>query len=280
MKNVNMKKHISFLLVLAVLATTVVAGFHLIPSNAEAASYRMGDVDNDGEVTAGDARLALRAAVGLENLTDDQIKRADMDKNGSVTADDARTILRISVGLEESSVVDEPGEEPTNVIVVPPAKPTEPHKEVLYIDNLGHEWSISKEALIARHSLCPFCEKVDCISLPEYNDGSYEPLRCPQYDMFKDPNPDYSKVCRYCGKTDCLSFPHGDVQDYDATRCPRYNREKDPLYFCEYCGKPIIHWDGKHGGCWYGGCERYVRDMNCPDCGEFCKAFTCHTCKH
>ena len=59
-----------------------------------------GDADRDGTVSAGDARLVLRAAVGLETLDDEQRKRADLNGDGSCTADEARTILRVSVGLE------------------------------------------------------------------------------------------------------------------------------------------------------------------------------------
>ena len=58
-----------------------------------------GDVDEDGTVTAGDARLALRQSVGLENLSPRQLAAADVSGTGKVTPDDARTILRISVSL-------------------------------------------------------------------------------------------------------------------------------------------------------------------------------------
>lgn len=60
----------------------------------------LGDVDADGEIKAGDARLALRASVDLEKLTDAQFKAADVDKDGIIKAGDARLILRASVGLE------------------------------------------------------------------------------------------------------------------------------------------------------------------------------------
>ena len=65
------------------------------------ATYILGDVDMNGEVKAADARLALRASVGLEpDLTASQLKAADADKNGEIKAADARLILRASVGLE------------------------------------------------------------------------------------------------------------------------------------------------------------------------------------
>ena len=60
----------------------------------------LGDIDGDGKITAADARLALRASVGTEELTAEEFKRADMDGDGKITAADARTILRKSVELE------------------------------------------------------------------------------------------------------------------------------------------------------------------------------------
>ena len=60
-----------------------------------------GDVDLDNEVTAGDARLALRASVALEELTDEQRGNADVDNDEEITPADARIILRVVVGLEE-----------------------------------------------------------------------------------------------------------------------------------------------------------------------------------
>ena len=64
------------------------------------ATYVLGDVDEDGAIKAGDARLALRASVNLEKLTAKQFKAADADKDGAIKAGDARLILRASVGLE------------------------------------------------------------------------------------------------------------------------------------------------------------------------------------
>lgn len=64
-------------------------------------TYLFGDVNLDNTVTAADARLALRASVDLETLSQVQKKVADIDKNSSVSAADARMILRASVDLEE-----------------------------------------------------------------------------------------------------------------------------------------------------------------------------------
>lgn len=60
----------------------------------------LGDIDGDATVAAADARLALRASVGLEELTERQKSIADVDHDHEITSADARLILRASVGLE------------------------------------------------------------------------------------------------------------------------------------------------------------------------------------
>jgi len=73
---------------------------YAVVDESEEVLYTLGDVDDNGSITAADARMALRASVELEKLTDKQTLAADTDKNGTVTAGDARMILRASVGLE------------------------------------------------------------------------------------------------------------------------------------------------------------------------------------
>lgn len=58
-----------------------------------------GDADGDFAVTAADARLVLRASVGLETIDIKQTECADTDWDGLLTAADARTVLRYSAGL-------------------------------------------------------------------------------------------------------------------------------------------------------------------------------------
>ncbi len=59
----------------------------------------MGDVDGDKAVTSADARMVLRASVGLESPDAKQSECADTDYSCTITAADARTVLRYSVGL-------------------------------------------------------------------------------------------------------------------------------------------------------------------------------------
>ena len=67
------------------------------------ATYVLGDIDGKDGVTAADARLALRASVKLETLTETQTKAANVDHKDGVTAADARLILRASVKLDTLS---------------------------------------------------------------------------------------------------------------------------------------------------------------------------------
>lgn len=69
--------------------------------------FQKGDVNQNGEVTAIDARLALRASANLEKLSPEQEALADMNEDGKVTAVDARSILRQSAGLESKADRDE-----------------------------------------------------------------------------------------------------------------------------------------------------------------------------
>lgn len=59
-----------------------------------------GDLDEDGTISAADARLSLRAAVGIEDLSEVQKLVGDVDGDFRLTAADARLILRVAVELE------------------------------------------------------------------------------------------------------------------------------------------------------------------------------------
>ena len=74
----------------------------VVVSEPEPSETLPGDVSGDGEVTAEDARLALRAAVGLETYEKGSAEflAADASRDGEITSEDARLILRAAVGLE------------------------------------------------------------------------------------------------------------------------------------------------------------------------------------
>ena len=58
------------------------------------------DVDGNGEITASDARKALRGSAGMDEIDGVYKLAADSDGNDELTASDARKILRKSAGLE------------------------------------------------------------------------------------------------------------------------------------------------------------------------------------
>ena len=72
---------------------------------AETVKLSAFDVDGNSKVTAADARLVLRAAVGLEDFTENQKKALGLNRENDVSANDARKVLRASVGLEEIPVL-------------------------------------------------------------------------------------------------------------------------------------------------------------------------------
>ena len=120
-----------------ILALCLTAAFLLtLPLSSLAAAS--GDADGDGKVTPGDARLALRYSVRLEEIPEERLADCDMDGDGDVTPADARLILRHSVGLftdepdppEETEPATEPATEPvTEPVTEPPTEPvTEPAK--------------------------------------------------------------------------------------------------------------------------------------------------------
>ncbi len=63
-----------------------------------APTYNLGDVDQNGVVSAADALEVLKSVVGKITLTDHQSLVADTDRNGVVSAADALIILQVVVG--------------------------------------------------------------------------------------------------------------------------------------------------------------------------------------
>ena len=73
------------------------------PTEPSDPAYTLGDINGDNRITSADARLALRAAVRLEVLSDLEFLAADADGDGQVRSSDARLILRAAIGLEKLS---------------------------------------------------------------------------------------------------------------------------------------------------------------------------------
>lgn len=64
-------------------------------------SIIVGDFNGNGTVDVGDARIALRLAVGLDEPTKElTLEKVDVSVNDKIDVEDARLILRIAVGLE------------------------------------------------------------------------------------------------------------------------------------------------------------------------------------
>ena len=79
---------------------TIIKPQEIIPVITEPVFILLGDVNNDGKITASDARLALRISARLDTADEYTGKAADMDGNEKITAADARKILRISAKLD------------------------------------------------------------------------------------------------------------------------------------------------------------------------------------
>ena len=81
--------------------------------------------------------------------------------------------------------------------------------------------------------------------------------------------------CPLCGSHSCPSFYALDewgYTTYNIRKCPKYNVYKDPVYYCQDCEKKTG--DGSNGTC-----VQFLHACNCPNCGEYVEANTCHTCK-
>ena len=72
----------------------------------------LGDVNGDGQITAMDALLALQAATGKLNLTDEQKAAANVNGDEAVTAEDALVLLQYATQKIDELPHVEPVEEP------------------------------------------------------------------------------------------------------------------------------------------------------------------------
>lgn len=70
-----------------------------VPGYTGGSTYESGDVDMDGIVTASDAVLAQRHAMGLINLSSEQQQLADINGDGSIGISDAVSIMRVAMHI-------------------------------------------------------------------------------------------------------------------------------------------------------------------------------------
>ena len=62
-------------------------------------TYRLGDVNFDGKITAADARLALRFSARVQVPTADEFIVANVILDNKITSQDARLILRVAARI-------------------------------------------------------------------------------------------------------------------------------------------------------------------------------------
>lgn len=65
------------------------------------AKYILGDVNQDGKVSVGDALLLLQYLAGVERLGDDQLSAADTNSTNDVSVGDALKLLQYLAGVGE-----------------------------------------------------------------------------------------------------------------------------------------------------------------------------------
>lgn len=82
------------------LVTTLIAIMLVCSLCLSVSAGLLGDINNDGTITAADARFVLRASAKLETLSEQQNEIADVNNDDKVTAADARLLLRVSAKLE------------------------------------------------------------------------------------------------------------------------------------------------------------------------------------
>lgn len=70
------------------------------PVDPPVSAIKPGDVTEDGEITASDARKVLRVSAELDTLEGELFNAGDVSGDGEITASDARKILRVSAELD------------------------------------------------------------------------------------------------------------------------------------------------------------------------------------
>lgn len=155
----------------------------LLSWSAFAYESTLGDVNGDKQVTASDARAALRFAAMIEQLNKDQQKAADLDFDGKVTASDARLILRVAAKIEN--------------LPETPTDPTEKPEQDRSITDLTYEEKVQLVNLVHMNCESDFSEIQKLIETNDIISGAYEkhiqnlPVLQEQYDALQK---EYNRV--------------------------------------------------------------------------------------
>ena len=172
MKKILLPAWLAAVLIFALaLSVTVFAEQTTVPAAEE--GRLQGDMDADGELTSGDARLILRAALSLEKVPASSLPYADVDRNSLTEASDARDTLRCALGLE-----------------APAGRHT-------YEVEIGKEATCVSEGNLSY--VCSVCGEAGSVTIPPlphaYGAETVTPASC-------DKAGEAVRVCRDCGAKD------------------------------------------------------------------------------
>ncbi len=102
---VKSKRILATTLAMAMVASSYTwAGLNGIFANkitADTNTYKLGDVNNDGNIDLQDATITLKAALNIQQLTEAETKAADLTGDGKVELDDAVLSLKVALAIEE-----------------------------------------------------------------------------------------------------------------------------------------------------------------------------------
>ncbi len=101
-----MKKTLKKAIAVFITALIFISSFTFVGFAGNEFTYKKGDLNEDGRLSAADARCALRFSVELDVYTRAHLIIGDMNGDGKFTAADARKILRLTVHLDKNNYDD------------------------------------------------------------------------------------------------------------------------------------------------------------------------------
>lgn len=254
---------------------------------------RAGDVDSDGKIDAGDARLTLRMAVGLDSAEGQKKYRADTDGDGKVTSADARMLLRYSVGLERGlshTKLETVTFEPATCFTTGSCADLCAHCGKLFnfaklpeVEHFAAGWDTLEEATCAREGLCElrciFCDTImDTKLIPKTNHVFGETQYETAPDCFHYVNT--RKVCTVCGFTERSAEAPAGAHTFvwETVQAPTCTEDGVSAETCAHCGyasgkTQILKNAGGHTDAEW----RTARYPNCTE--EGLRTKTCRRCK-